>query len=626
MATSGDFLMATCGDFLMATDIVPIFQRPYVWDEEENWTPLWHDIRKAAEAVEREGAESPGDAPQEYFLGAFVTQHQNPVPRRIATSHVIDGQQRLTTFQVFLAAARRVAQELGSESTADRFGALVANRVSADSEHPEDAFKVTPLRTDEPAFRWAMRASTAADSAPDSRHRLAKASVWFESTLKEWLRETDDMTERLDLLHFAVANRIKVVSVYLDGRDDPQVIFEALNHKGVRLDAADLVKNLLFQTMDQQGDYALQSELHEKHWKALDSDAWREEVTTGRIKRVRVDALLAYWLSAQRGEESSVEHLFEDFKRWLKLSGARAADVIRDIRRSADTMDRLQSLPLTAPVAQVIDRLEANRTTTPWPLLLYLYANEAIPDAEAQRAALALDSFLMRRAICRLETKDYNRLFASILATLKASDPSHAGRVLEGALAAQSAPTRLWPSDGEFMGALIGDLYNTLYRARLKSLLVGIENQLLSVKTEPDIPRSAKLTTLNIEHVLPQGWEKYWPLPESATDEDVAGRWAHVHCLGNLTLTTRNLNSSLSNNPWEKKRHSLQTHSLVRLTTASILTSPTWVTNHSQDEWTSVWDETRIDLRTMWLIKHAVDAWPRPAALDEPQVRVAAHG
>jgi hypothetical protein len=83
------------------------------------------------------------------------------------------------------------------------------------------------------------------------------------------------------------------------------VIFEALNHKGVRLDAADLVKNLLFQIMDQQGDYALQRELHEKHWRILDGDAWREEVTTGRIKRVRVDALLAHWLSAQRGEESN---------------------------------------------------------------------------------------------------------------------------------------------------------------------------------------------------------------------------------------------------------------------------------------------------------------------------------
>lgn len=156
--------------------VIPIFQRPYVWDEEENWTPLWHDIRKAVEEVEQEGPDGPSDAPREYFLGAFVTQHRTPVPRRIATSHVIDGQQRLTTFQVFLAAARRVAQKRGADSAADRISALVANRVASDTEHPEDAFKVTPLNTDEAAFRWAMRAASSDEVPPDTAHRIAKAS------------------------------------------------------------------------------------------------------------------------------------------------------------------------------------------------------------------------------------------------------------------------------------------------------------------------------------------------------------------------------------------------------------------------------------------------------------------
>lgn len=598
--------------------VIPIFQRPYVWGEEDNWTPLWHDIRKAAEEVESESVHGAPETPHEYFLGAFVTQHRSPLPRRIATSHVIDGQQRLTTFQVFLAAARRVAYAAGAVSAGDRFGALVRNRVAMDSNHPEDAYKVAPLRTDEEAFRWAMRDAGVTVFAPDPAHRLAKASAWFEKTLTEWLAETSTVTDRLDLLHFAVENRIKVVSVFLDGRDDPQVIFEALNHKGVRLDAADLVKNALFQAVDQQGDHARHEELHEKYWKVLDGDAWRQEVVTGRITRVRVDTLIAYWLSIQRGEESSVEHLFEDFKRWLKTSQAVAAEVIKDIRRYADTMDRLQALPLDKPVAQVMDRLEANRTTTPWPLLLFLHASTDVPATEAERAALALDSFLMRRAMCRMETKDYNRLFASVLATLKNSDAAQAGAMLEEALASQTAPSRVWPSDSEFISALTGeDLYGTLYRARLKSFLVGVENRLLTTKAEPAAPRSAQLTTLSIEHVLPQEWEKNWPLPTDANEEHVSHREAHVHKLGNLTLTTRNLNSSLSNNPWAKKRHSLQTHSLVRLTTASILTHPNGVHGYTQDEWVAEWDEHRIDLRGLWMVKHAPDAWPRPPEADE---------
>src|SRR5689334_21089333 len=54
---------------------IPIFQRPYVWNEDDNWVPLWQDIRKAAEATG-----GGGESPQEHFLGAFVTQHRPPQP------------------------------------------------------------------------------------------------------------------------------------------------------------------------------------------------------------------------------------------------------------------------------------------------------------------------------------------------------------------------------------------------------------------------------------------------------------------------------------------------------------------------------------------------------------------
>ena len=293
---------------------------------------------------------------------------------------VIDGQQRMTTFQVFLAAARRVAVEFGALHAADSFAALVRNRVSVDSEHPEDRFKLTPLAHDLQRLRVGRpRARQRWRPRRSPGHKLVRASLWFEGAVRDWVKESSSSGDRLDFLHFAVENRIKVVSIFLDAKDDPQVIFEALNHRGVRLDAADLVKNLLFQMLDRQGDHHLERELLNDHWSVLDSGHWRAEVTTGRIKRVRVDILLAYWLSAQRGEESSVEHLFEDFKRWMRATQARAADVIRDIRVYADTMDRLQRLPMSSPVAQALDRLDATNTTTPWPLLLFLHADVRDP-------------------------------------------------------------------------------------------------------------------------------------------------------------------------------------------------------------------------------------------------------
>src|SRR4051794_17654236 len=93
-------------------NVIPLFQRPYVWSQDTNWDPLWKDIRKAAEDVEAEeqGARS-GESPT-YFLGAVVLQDRRRLPQRVRSSHIIDGQQRLTTIQVLLAAARAVAASL----------------------------------------------------------------------------------------------------------------------------------------------------------------------------------------------------------------------------------------------------------------------------------------------------------------------------------------------------------------------------------------------------------------------------------------------------------------------------------------------------------------------------------
>ncbi|MFC7490468.1 MULTISPECIES: GmrSD restriction endonuclease domain-containing protein [unclassified Knoellia] len=598
--------------------VIPIFQRPYVWNEPDNWAPLWNDLRKAAEDAEAT-AETDGDAP-EYFLGAFVTQHRQPVPRRKPTSMVIDGQQRMTTLQVFLAAARRIAVEFSATQAADNFGALVRNRVSQDSEFPEDAFKVAPLEHDRPIFEWAVRAPSDDSACPNDRHRLAQAASYFDSALRDWVRESPKPEERLDLLHFAVESRIKVVSIFLEAKDDPQVIFEALNHRGVRLDAADLVKNLLFQTLDRQGNQALERDLLTNHWSVLDDSHWRTEITTGRIKRVRVDILLAYWLSAQRGEESSVEHLFEDFKRWMKTTQADAATVIRSIRTYANTMDMLLSLPMESPVAQALDRLDSTGTTTPWPLILFLHAEVTVPQDQAVVGTMALDSFLTRRAVCRLGTKDYNRLFGSLLGTIKSGERTGAGTLLVSALAAQTAENRYWPADREFVDGLLNPrLYTDLVRARLRTVLVGLENQLITSKSEPATPHRAASKALTIEHIMPVSWRDHWSLPSDSTDEQLERRAAAVHSLGNLTLATQGLNSSLSNDPWTKKRHTLQTHSLARLTTGSVLTYPEGLSGWTQDEWVSTWDEQHIDLRAKAMVAVALKTWPHPNPDSDPR-------
>ncbi len=601
-------------------NVIPHFQRPYVWTEENNWQPLWEDIRLAAEDVEQESLA--GYYPSEhrtYFLGAVVLQNSPKPPKRVALLNVVDGQQRLTTLQILFAAARAVAHRLGFRSTAASFSTLIENRPEVIHEdHPHDRYKVWPLPQDRQEFLWAVAAPGADGSPPEPDHLIVKARGWFEASVFEWAHEADDPEARLLHLYETLKSRMQLVQISLEQSDDPQVIFEVLNHRGVPLDAADLVKNLLFQQLVHKGMASKADTLLMDEWLPLDKKPWREEIARGRVRRKRIDLLLSYWLTIETIEEVPVEHLFSDFKKWLLGDQHDVTEVIRSIRHYADRMEELRHLPLSDPIGQVLDRMEAAQATTPWPVLLYLWANEAVPMDQKRLAAAAIDSYLVRRSVCRWTTKDYNRLFLQVLAAAKTAEPQRAGEAVVESLLIQKADSRRWPSDEEFSQALlVPNLFHVVTRARLKSMLLGIEHSLHTGKTEPTELLSYEDGRVNIEHILPQKWEKHWPLGAALGEEDfdslLERRQTAIHSLGNLTITTSKLNPSMSNKPWDAKRKELQKHSLLRITTASVLTAPDSASEAMEYEWTDRWDEDRIERRGHWLRDQALCVWLKPA-------------
>lgn len=424
--------------------------------------------------------------------------------------------------------------------------------------------------------------------------------------------EVDNSQERLEYLHQTLKDRMELVQITLETSDDPQVIFEVLNHRGVPLDAVDLVKNLLFQSLESQGEHKKADDLLMNAWLPLDRNPWRDDVTSGRVKRKMVDLLLSYWLTIRTEDEVSAEHLFADFTEWLVSSNDRASDVILDIRHHANSMLIIRDLPTTNATGALLERMDATQTTTPWPLLLYLEATDDVPAYQRDIAAKAIDSFLMRRGICRLTTKDYNRLFVQILSTVRQSDPQHVGNAVVEALRDQTADSRHWPSDDDFRSALLQpNLFHLVVRARLKALLVGIENLLHTDKTEQG-PFKSGDTKLNIEHLMPQSWDKNWPISAHPSDQQLRQRGDVIHQLGNLTLLTTKLNPSVSNKAWAQKSKAIKQHSLMRITTSSVPTAPDSVSDMSDDQWFSQWDEDRIGIRGKWLAEQAILAWPRP--------------
>ena len=110
---------------------IPAFQRPYVCTHDDQWEPLWDDVRNLAEnyleELERSGNNSV-EAEQRttpHFLGAVVLQQIPTAARDIDQREVIDGQQRVTTLQLLLDAIQQICEEKMLKPTATRLSKLV---------------------------------------------------------------------------------------------------------------------------------------------------------------------------------------------------------------------------------------------------------------------------------------------------------------------------------------------------------------------------------------------------------------------------------------------------------------------------------------------------------------------
>ena len=248
---------------------VPLFQRQYVWGEEQQWFPLWEDIeRKFVEALEGRK-----DAPN-HFLGAMVLDQKQTPTGHVVVRQVIDGQQRLTTLQIFLAAYRDLCREQSCDALAaecDKF--LFNTGLMADEE--VDRFKVRPTQLDRSQFtdviasgsrtellkRHPLRRRPYARKA-DPRPRMVEAYLFFFEELKRFflgdegeapLASEFPLSNRMDVCFQTLRNALMVVVIDLQKDDDPQVIFETLNARGAPLLPADLLRNYIFLRASRRG-------------------------------------------------------------------------------------------------------------------------------------------------------------------------------------------------------------------------------------------------------------------------------------------------------------------------------------------------------------------------------------
>ena len=586
--------------------LVPLYQRPYVWTREDQWEPLWQDVVAVAERLLDD---TPANDAIPHFLGAVVLEQALVPSGMIEARTVIDGQQRLTTLQLLIAAARSLAIERGLDDSRQMFEKLLFNEPFL-VKGPGDELKVVPTFRDQTPFRESMGDGIVASTGG---HRIHEAYRFFRNSIREWAEEGEDdaFAHRLDALSTSIWKRLVLVTIDLDHGDNAQVIFETLNARGTPLLAGDLIKNHLFQVATIQG--ADIGALYEGYWRVLDTEWWREDVKQGRLTRPRLDIFLNHWLAMSTGSEVVSHQLFPEFKRYLASGNKRVADVLADLARYGSVYESFEKEPRTTELGIFLDRLSVMDVTTAYPALLWLLGQEGLADEREQATALsAIESWLVRRMLTRQTTKNYNVVFLGLLRNVRQEARKHSsaplGSEVVDYLAGLRGESQFWPKAITVRTALETlPLYTVLSQSRLRMVLEALEGGMHTGLTE----RVQLPPSLTIEHVLPQTWESEWPLPagfdpiQARFERDVA-----KHRLGNLTLVTGKLNPKMSNGAWPVKRDALQQFSVLLLS-GDIRTAEGW-------------DEEAIARRSAKLAGVALSVWTRPDDAGDESITSAA--
>lgn len=544
--------------------VVPIYQRVYSWEIPE-CERLWDDIVQAGRH-DNIGA---------HFTGSIVYVEKDQSNRTSAEPDlIIDGQQRVTTVTLLLAAlaARLEALPEADQEPVEGFapkkirGLYLTNPL----EDGERAFKLILSQGDKDALKSIIRQ---APIPPDATSRVFTNFALFASKLAD--PATDLVSICLGL------KKLIVVDVKLTrGVDHPQLVFEAMNSTGKRLSQADLIRNFVLMDLPP----ADQSRLYEGYWYPM------EHQFTG-AHEARFDEFVRHFLTLKTGSTPRFGDIYDAFKAYafeLESVGTSRETLVVDLAKHAGWFVAMAlGKESDASLGKAFAEIEQLRATVVYPFLLRLYADYdagILGQAEFGRIVRDVISYLFRRAICRIPTNSLNKTFAGFASAI---DPANYVESIEARFLALGSYKR-FPTDQEFEESLRAeDLYH-LQRAPY------------FFRTMENHGRKEEVSTADytIEHIMPQN-ENLHP----DWQRDLGPDWKEVqarllHTLGNLTLT--GYNPELSDRPFLEKREM----------EGGFRNSPLRL-NRGLGQ-LDVWDEQAIEKRAGDLAALAVGIWMRP--------------
>lgn len=494
--------------------IIPIYQRNYSWTADQ-CRQLWTDLMRA-------GRDNKVSA---HFIGSivYVERGLSSVTSQEALL-VIDGQQRLTTSSLLIAALAKhfETQDLGELLEAFSNKKLRNYYLLNPDEEGERHFKLILSETDKETLLAILQNTP---KPIEASSRIIENYELFQELISA-------NQEDLEVICQGLA-KLVIVDVSLDrAQDNPQLIFESMNSTGLELSQADLIRNFILMGLEP----SLQTDLYKTYWRPM------ERAFGQAAYVVHFDAFMRHYLTTKTGEIPNVRDVYVAFKTFARSLSGDTRDLVSDIHAYASYYCAMAlGTESDYSLKQAFHDLRELKVDVAYPFLLDVYHDYKqghLTTDEVLNIVRLIESYVFRRAICSIPTNSLNKTFAGMSRALKKD------RYLESVHAAflMLPSYRRFPMDEEFQRAIkVRDLYN--FRSR-SYWLRRLENY--------GRKERVMVEDYTIEHILPQNkaLSKDW-------QAELGSDWQRIqqdllHTLGNLTLT--GYNGEYSDSPFSYKR------------------------------------------------------------------------
>lgn len=490
--------------------IIPIYQRNYEWTI-ENCKTLYEDLMMIVN----------GNRPK-HFIGSIVSVKTND---SLNVKQIIDGQQRIITIYLIYLAIYNLIEEgnietsVNSEEIKEEF---LIYKYSKD----DNKYKIIPTEKDRQSLNLLIDNDNL-DLNKKFDSNIIENYKFIYNELKSEKVSADDLYRALE--------KLGIISITLDHDENPQLIFESLNSTGLALKTSDKIRNFLLMKLDVDE----QNNLYKKYWKKI-------ETTVGDSFEVFIKDYLIF-----KNKSFQLNRAYEEFKNYLLSSNIESANVLKNMAYCAELYGHILNFDTDSKnINRYLQYFYFLSQTNIRPFLIFLldiYKKNEILEKSIVEIFSILESYLLRRLVCRFNSSNLKNLFSTIKKNILNNEGQDYLSAFKKEFFEQvSYTTNRFPNDREFTDNLRLNSIGRFKNNQVFYILSRLENS----NSKESIDFLNNKQQYQIEHVMPQKLSSEWKINLGGSYEKIHDVW--LNRVGNLTLT--GWNPELSNKSFGEKK------------------------------------------------------------------------